>query len=321
MSDCPLLKELVRFVKSHELDREKSYLVGVSGGRDSVVLLHLLLKLGFTKLTVCHLNHGLRGKESDRDTEFVQKLCTKLEVTYVLNKVDVSSLDGSMETAARNARHTFFAEEFEKYKAHGVFLAHHADDQAETVLYNLFRGGAGLQGMREVSGIDHELSSLIFLRPLLGNRREEIDQYVKKNGISYVEDSTNSEAVAVRNRMRNELMPLVESIMSRDVVPMINRACYLATQKDDFIDEEILLADYVDPQDRLFLPTFLTTSPLVQQEVMKQFLIASGVSGISFDLIQRAVEMASGGLNNSPAKLNLPEDRFLRRKEKRLFVE
>src|SRR5207302_5673422 len=126
------------------------HLIGVSGGRDSVALLHLLVSLGFEKLIVCHLDHSLRGRASGTDARFVQRLAKKLGVDFAFEKNEVARLAKenrlSIETAARRARYEFFAKVARENKCCTLFLAHHADDQVETFLFNLFRG-AGSEGL------------------------------------------------------------------------------------------------------------------------------------------------------------------------------
>src|SRR5881396_1086866 len=149
------------------------YLIGVSGGRDSVALLNWLVSLGYDKLIVCHLNHQLRGQSSDADARFVQKLAAKYQVDFERGAANVRSLAKkkkmSIETAAREARYSFFAKVAKRHCCHTIFLAHHADDLVETFLLNLIRGAGltGLAAMRDVSirhigGVD-----LKIVRPLL----------------------------------------------------------------------------------------------------------------------------------------------------------
>src|SRR5206468_6656269 len=133
------------------------YLVGVSGGRDSVALLHSLVERGYEELIVCHLNHQLRGRSSDADARFVKKLATKYDVDFELGGANVRALAKekkmSIETAARQARYSFFAKAAKPNRCRTIFLAHHADDLVETFLLNLIRGAGltGLAAMREIS--------------------------------------------------------------------------------------------------------------------------------------------------------------------------
>src|SRR5438128_745435 len=163
---------------------EGSYLIGVSGGRDSVALLHWLVDLGYKKLIVCHLNHQLRGRSAKADALFVQKLAARNGVDLEIGSANVRALATkqkmSIETAAREVRYKFFAQVAGQKGCRTIFLAHHADDLVETFLINLFRGAgkAGLTGMREVSVRRINDVDLTIVRPLLGVWRAEIDDYV-----------------------------------------------------------------------------------------------------------------------------------------------
>src|SRR5436190_9136366 len=168
------------------------YLIGVSGGRDSVTLLDALVDLGYKKLIVCHLNHELR-EASDADARFVRKLVATYNKTIVgqapinleLGSVNVTALAKkkkmSIEVAAREARYSFFAGVAERRRCHTIFLAHHADDLVETFLINLFRGAgpSGLIGMRELTNHRIGRVDLAVVRPFLHVWRREIDEYVK----------------------------------------------------------------------------------------------------------------------------------------------
>ena len=143
-------------------------MVGVSGGADSVALLHLLVAGGFRNLVVCHLDHCLRGRASTGDARFVRRLAEKLGLECEIGRIDVAermaASRDSMETAARNARHGFFAECAVKHRCRRILLGHHADDQAETVLWNLLRGSHGLKGMRRELSKDRAIRRV---KPLL----------------------------------------------------------------------------------------------------------------------------------------------------------
>ena len=153
------------------------WLAGISGGADSVALLHLLHRHGFRKVVVCHLDHRLRGRASTADARFVEKLADRLGYPCESAAVDVRGrMKGhgeSMETAARHTRHEFFAECAAKFRCRRILLAHHADDQAETVLWNLLRGSHGLRGMRGEQEIRIAGKPLRIIRPLLELRRTD----------------------------------------------------------------------------------------------------------------------------------------------------
>src|SRR5438132_5903412 len=159
------------------------YLIGVSGGRDSVALLRCMVDLGYDKLVVCHLDHQLRGRFSQADARFVEKLAKSYQVGFELGSANVGALAKnkkmSIEAAAREARYSFFARVAKRRRCHTIFLAHHADDLVETFLINLFRGAGltGLAAMRDVSMRRIEDVNLNIVRPRLGVRREALDRY------------------------------------------------------------------------------------------------------------------------------------------------
>ena len=166
---------------------DRRYLIGVSGGRDSVALLHWLLGQGYRKLIVCHFEHGLRGRAGKGDARFVEGLAKKYGLNFELASADIASLAAdtkqSIETTGRNERLAFFERVARRRRCLTIFLAHQADDQVETFLLNLFRGagGRGLGAMRLSSNI----GPLEIVRPLLGVWRSEIDRYVKEHRLKF----------------------------------------------------------------------------------------------------------------------------------------
>lgn len=311
-----------------DLDPTEPALLGLSGGRDSVALLHLLLDAGFSNLILCHLNHGLRGEESDGDAAFVQKLAKKHKLPCEVEEADVAGLAKkrriSIETAAREARHDFFLRMAEKHDTWVIFLAHHADDQAETVLANLCRGSslAGLGGMRGVQRLDNGLH---LLRPLLHLRRSQIDACLKSRRLKFREDSSNATPLHRRNRLRLEALPLLNDIFGRDVSLLITRLASQADRDDDCLQAQALAFlgadDQLHPKDMSLMITasLRALHPALLSRVIALWLReVMQLPGIENDTIECAMEMLSP---DGPAKINLPQDRHLRRKAKRLWVQ
>lgn len=184
--------------------------VAVSGGADSVALLDILVHLEDERLSlvVAHLNHGLRDAASDGDEEFVSRLAAGYGLPFVARRADVAALAGtsrlSLEDAGRRARYAFFDETARAHGATSIAVAHHLDDQAETVLIRLLRGagGSGLSAMG--SG-----SRGILKRPLLQVSRLELEQYLRGRGLSYRTDATNADCAILRNSIRHELIPFL----------------------------------------------------------------------------------------------------------------
>ncbi len=300
----------------------RRYLLGISGGRDSVALLHALLEAGATKLILCHLNHQLRGLFSSHDAAFVRNLAESNGLPFAIARANIrrrSKEDKvSIEVAARRARHQFFAECAREHRCSTVLLAHHADDNAETVLLNLLRGSAGLKGMRYQSSLKVGRKSLSLLRPFLGIRRREIDSYLEERGILYRDDASNKDPFTPRNRLRSEVMPLLEDLMARDIVPPIVRAARVGRDEQEALDDLIDVLDLVDPQERLFLPKLRKLPESLQRRALFVYLRDSGVSDLSRDLVDRCLELLQSG---TPAKINLPGGQYCRRRAGRIFIE
>jgi tRNA(Ile)-lysidine synthase len=227
------------------LPLDQTYLIGVSGGRDSMALLHGLVALGYGKsdsLIVVHVNHGLRP-EADEDEAFVQRATREFGLIFESIRSDVrrrslvQSL--SLETAAREARYEAFAHWALQYSTPRVILAHHADDQVETVLMNLFRGAGwrGLGGMLTENSRKIGTTELTLLRPLLGIYRESIDDYVSRNQVAFCEDASNALPEALRNRVRHQLLPTLTEVFQRDVRDSILHNAQIARKTELWIAE------------------------------------------------------------------------------------
>jgi tRNA(Ile)-lysidine synthase len=298
-------------------------LIGVSGGADSVALLHILLEAGFKNLVVCHLDHRLRGKASNADARFVEKLSQSLDLPCEIGRSDIrqrmKQTGESLETAARHARHEFFADCATKHRCRKVLLAHHADDQAETVLWNLLRGSHGLKGMREVQKIVlSDRRTLELHRPLLALRHAELVEWLSERGHAWREDASNSEPIAVRNRLRNEVFPLMNQISGRDAVAAFVRAANDFNECENAIHAQVEQLQLLDPQGRLHLPTLKKIDPSLQRAALRRFLKASGV----VDIDRRTLDAALAMLEPSgSAVINLSAGKRLRRKEARIWVE
>jgi tRNA(Ile)-lysidine synthase len=298
-----------------------SYLVGVSGGRDSVALLHHLVDVRYKKLIICHLNHELRGRSSNADARFVEKLAAKYDLDLAISSVHVRTLAKrkkvSIETAARDARYKFFAKIAEQKRCRTIFLAHHADDLVETFLMNLFRGAGtpGLAGMREVSVRRIDNVDLTIVRPLLGIWRDEIDKYVRDHRLKFREDASNKNLVPLRNRLRRRIIPYIEQQLRRNVRMTIWRAAAIAAEEEAWIDMMAKGPDtkgvYLSVEKLSGLPTAL------QRRVIMTWLREQEIADIGFAVIERVRSL----LDPKIAKINLPRDRHVRRRAGKIFVE
>jgi tRNA(Ile)-lysidine synthase len=211
-------------IKKYELlKKNETILIGISGGPDSVCLLYILnslkqdLKL---KLHAVHIDHMLRD-DSKKDLKYVQDLCTRLKIPLKSARINIRSLaqKGSLEEVARNARLNFFFKTAKIIKADAIALGHNLDDQAETVLMRILRG-SGLSGL---SGILPKRNILGFqvIRPLIEVKRKEIEAFLRKRRIKARIDSTNSENIYFRNRIRHKLLPLLENKYSPNIKELL----------------------------------------------------------------------------------------------------
>lgn len=302
--------------------RRAKWLVGVSGGADSVALLHLLVDAGFRRLVVCHLDHRLRGRESTADARFVAKLAGRFGCACEVVRDDVRrrmERDSiSLETAARQARHEFFACCAAKHRCPRVLLAHHAEDQAETVLWNLLRGSHGLRGMEECQTLAVGKRKLTLVRPLLRVRRADLVSFLTRRGLRWREDASNAEPIAIRNRLRREGIPLLAEITGRDPVRALVR---LAEDDAELRLETRSLLDaarWLDPQGRIHLPALRGLTPRLQRAAVHRFLSQHGVSDLSRNLLDEILAMLVPG---GPPAVNLPGGSRLRRGGGRLWID
>lgn len=207
-----MLRRVTTYIRKHGLlDKSKPVLVAVSGGADSVSLMDVLVRAGYT-CVVAHCNFHLRGEESDRDAAFVRDICMQMNVPLVVTDFDTHTYARvhkiGIEQAARELRYRWFDEIAKQNGCQAVCVAHHQNDQAETVLMNLKRGSGlrGLAGMRPISNNPIVPEGLPIVRPLLCTTRDYIEHYLKdKRGLSWVNDSTNSDLTFSRNAVREQL--------------------------------------------------------------------------------------------------------------------
>ncbi len=301
LNDCPLSDEPA--------------LIGVSGGRDSVALLHLLAVRGH-RLIVCHLDHALRA-ESRAEALFVEEMAGRLGCEFVVRRENVAArakrMKCSIETAAREARFAFFSRVAREREARRLFLAHHADDQVETFLFNLLRGSgaAGLGAMRTVS----VRGDLEIVRPLLGVWRDEIDRYVAVHGLEFCEDASNADRRHTRNRVRHEILPMLAKAYGREVRGALLRSAEILREEDAFLATLPAMALANAPE---LLGVELRTLPVaIQRRVLLAWLRARGVREIGFEEVERVRSLLAGRVS----KVNLPGEKYARRRAGKLFIE
>ena len=207
-----MLRRVSTYIRQRGLlDKAKPVLVAISGGADSVALLDVLTRAGYNCIAA-HCNFQLRGAESDRDEAFVCELCNRMNIELVVKKFDTQAYakahQVSIEVAARELRYAWFDEIAREKGCQAIAVAHHQNDQAETLLLNLKRGAGlrGLAGMRPISSNSMAPKSIPVVRPLLCTTRDYIEHYLRdKRGLKWVNDSTNSDTSITRNAIREQL--------------------------------------------------------------------------------------------------------------------
>jgi tRNA(Ile)-lysidine synthase len=226
----------------HYLSDQKSYLLAVSGGVDSMVLAHLFLQQKFT-FSVAHCNFQLRGEESQRETELVQHWCEQHAITchvkYMQTDAYATEHKLSIQLAARQLRYSFFDELKAIFKYDFIVTAHHRNDTIETVLFNFFRG-TGLPGL---TGIPAERNGII--RPLLQMSRQEIEEYALLHQVPFRVDSSNLKEDYTRNKMRLTIIPELQNMFpsfEENMIANINRLQkfeWFMKNKSQFIERSL----------------------------------------------------------------------------------
>ena len=304
-----------------KLPPDGHYLVGVSGGRDSVALLHWLLERGYKKLIVCHLDHQLRGTSSGRDARFVEKLASLCDVDLEMGRANVRALAAkqkmSIEAAAREARYKFFAQVAKQRRTQTIFVGHHADDLVETFLINLFRGSGttGLGAMREISKRRVDDVDLTVVRPFLGIWRSEIDEYIAAQQLKFREDESNKDLAALRNRIRRRVIPYLEKILGRNIRQSILRAAMIAAEEENWIEDQLPDATDVD----ISVAKLRDLPVALQRREILKWLRARKITNVGFDVVEDVRSLLDH--ESRVAKVNLPQDRHVRRRAGKIFIE
>lgn len=220
---------------------EDRIVVAVSGGPDSVALLKMLTVISKEyrlSLIAAHLNHGLRGKESDGEEAFVRRLSKSMGIACETEYIDISALikrkSGSVEDICRNERYEFLEKARKKYKANKIALGHTLNDQAETVVMKFLRG-SGMRGLRGILPVRDE----IYIRPLIAVSRDEILTFLRKEGLKYVVDSSNIEDFYLRNRIRNRLIPILKENYNPRLEENLGHMADIIRSEDDYIGSTV----------------------------------------------------------------------------------
>lgn len=268
---------MTNFTPPHQLvdiPLTSGVLLALSGGADSCALLHLLAadaaKKGYP-LHTAHVHHGIRGEEADRDEQFCRALAARYALPYHVLHADVPALaqerGESLEMTGRRVRYDYFATLMQQLHLPLLATAHHADDNLETVLLRLVTGSAtaGLGGIAP----SRPFGCGTLIRPLLHTTRAEIEAYCEKNGLSFVCDSTNGDTAYLRNRLRAELLPVLNSIAPH-IRTQVLHTCEILREDDAYLETlaDALYTRAVTPDGALLLSELQAAPPPLQKRAM-----------------------------------------------------
>jgi tRNA(Ile)-lysidine synthase len=275
-------------------------IVACSGGPDSVALLNLLNQIKGEyglKLFIAHINHKLRGKESDEDERFVKRLALNLRLKFYSKSFDIKRIAKkeklSIEECARKIRYDYLIKLANRIKATKIALGHNADDQAETVLMRLIRGagGLGLSGIPAISGK--------IIRPLLEVKREKIEQFLEQNKASFRMDSSNLRKDYFRNKVRLELIPLLRKSYNPKIVEVLNRTASILSAQKKYLKEEtskvfhrIVISG--DKKISLDLDKLFSYDVYFRRELVRLAIdqMGGGVFKTNFEIVERILDLA-----------------------------
>ena len=288
--------------------------VAISGGADSVVLLHALLQLreehGFG-VDACHINHNLRGAESDADEAFVRDLCKQFGIKLTVHSIDVKALQQKhqgIEEAARNARYSVFV------KQAVTATAHTMSDNTETVLLNLIRGTGlkGLCGIPPVRTCGGDGNGII-IRPLLYCERSEIEEYCYEHGLSFVTDSSNLSLDFTRNKIRRTLLPLIKEI-NPSFDATVTRTCEILKEDSDFLEQSVTeIARKCSFDNGIKVESLIKYQKPLLTRIIMQFLSHNNISPSNrmVSQILELIEIGKGKINLQKHKFALIDDGIL----------
>ncbi len=315
----PLEQRVLHFIQEyHLISSRQKLLVAVSGGPDSVCLLHILVKLQKELgigLHIAHLNHQLRGAESEADAQYVSNLAHHLHIPFTIEQRDVKSYQAhkriSLEEAAREVRYAFLAQAANSIGANQVAVGHTSDDHIETVLMHLIRGTGtkGLRGLQPISQWQSPDNNLTIVRPLLQVSREETAGYCDNHKLMPRIDASNLSLSPLRNRIRQQLLPLLQSYNPR-VAEALLRTARIASDDLDFLNKEStrLWSKIAQKQGNTIIldkERFLESPPALQRHLLRMSI--EKLLGNLKDIETRHIEEIMAALTKPAGKrLSLP---------------
>ena len=304
-----MISQVQEYISHHKLlSKDSKVIVGLSGGPDSMVLIHILLQLGY-ECIAAHCNFHLRGEASYKDAEFVNKWCEEQNVPLKTVSFDTQAYASqnkiSIEMAARNLRYNWFEKIRKEHQADAIAIAHHQDDSVETILINLIRG----TGIKGLTGIPNKNNYIV--RPLLSISRSQIIEYLTNNKIPYVTDHTNEEDIYTRNTLRLRVLPILETINPSVKNSIINTSNNLRET------EKIYNGYIVD-----IIPSVLKNNQINIEQLKKTFSPQS----ILFEILSplgftpSVIDDVTNNLDSIPGKIYLSKEYRLLKDREHLII-
>lgn len=336
-------KRFIKFIDENELlQKGDKVVVGLSGGPDSVCLLHMLCSVRDIynlEIVAAHINHMLRGKEADEDENYARKISNSLGVEFFCKREDINRYGKekglSSETAGREVRYNFFNEVKRNCSFSKIATAHNANDQAETVLMRIMRG-TGLEGL---GGIPVKRDG-IYIRPILFMNRKEVEEYCDEMNLQPRIDESNLERVYSRNKVRLDILPYMKENFNPDVIETINRMAIILQEDNNFIQREVekafkIYCEKIDDSIKIGKELFNNDKVIISRVIRKAI---SDVSGSKYDVemkhTQEVIILSELGTNKKvdlPNKIiaqNIYGDIYIKRREevkinsnKELFID
>lgn len=304
--------------KNQMIEEDAGIVAGISGGADSICMLDLLLRIQKRipmKLYVVHVNHGIRGIEAKQDADFVRQLCIEHELPFILKEIDVPSYAKkkgiTMEEAGRILRYEVFQSVKNEYHASKIAVAHHMNDQAETVLFHLFRG-TGIRGMGGITPIRDDI-----IRPLLCVTRSEVETYLEENKLKFRTDQTNFDNCYTRNQIRNQILPIIKQDMQEKVIEHIAHTALLFQEAEQYLckqAEKIVENEVIFMKEKCEIPIDVLKK---QEDIIKSYIIRACLEKIcngSKDLSAQHLKSICGLIDSDVGKsVDLPASRKAKR--------
>lgn len=323
-----MLKRVSNIIKKYNMiNKEDKIVIGVSGGPDSICLLHLLKELSLDypfEIMAVHVHHGLRGKEADEDEQFVCDICKEWAIFFKSFRIDIKNeainRKCSEELAGRKIRYEVFEKVMKEINGDKIAVAHNMNDQAETILMQLFRG-SGLRGLGGIAPIRGHI-----IRPLLEFTREEIINYCMNHHIHFREDSTNELNIYTRNKIRNGIIPLIQEYFNPNIIKTLYNSSTLLREEEAYLDgiaKESFRNCLKEENAELIVldnDLFSICHPVIQKRLLRMSIkkILGHIKDIEYNHI---VDIMNLSYKNTGKKISLPNGLTVKKQYDKLIFQ